>query len=126
MAPRWAAALAAAGLALPAASALFSTTLHGAPTEQIQPGTPGAATLTLQPWLTTVDPDVRARASVALGAARDGAALPAHPFRLRGWAYGFVARYAGRGWVSWRGSAGPQARAGGLAPAGRNMLVTPC
>jgi len=46
-------------VALPTASALFSTTLHGAPTEVIEPGTPGAATLTLQPWLTTYDQDVR-------------------------------------------------------------------
>jgi len=44
-------------VALPTASALFSTTLHGAPTEVIEPGTPGAATLTLQPWLTTYDQD---------------------------------------------------------------------
>jgi hypothetical protein len=61
MARRLASALACAvALASPAA-ALFSTTLHGAPTEQIEPGTPGAATLELQPWLTTVDPDVRAQ-----------------------------------------------------------------
>jgi hypothetical protein len=60
MARRLASALACAvALASPAA-ALFSTTLHGAPTEQIEPGTPGAATLELQPWLTTIDPEVRA------------------------------------------------------------------
>ena len=51
--------LATAALAS-SASALFSTTLHGAPTEVIEPGTPGAATLTLQPWLTDYDADVRA------------------------------------------------------------------
>jgi hypothetical protein len=31
----------------------------GAPSEVIEPGTPGASTLDLQPWLTTYDPDVR-------------------------------------------------------------------
>ena len=63
---RWAAALACAAAALSPAAALFSTTLHGAPTEQIQPGTPGAATLELQPWLTTVDPEVRGHAARGL------------------------------------------------------------
>ena len=60
-------ALLALALASPAALAqpsgpsgqLFSTTLHGAPQEEIQPGTPGATTLQLQEWLTDVDPDVR-------------------------------------------------------------------
>jgi len=56
-----AAALAAAS-SLPGASSLFSTTLHGAPTEVVEPGTPGVATMELQPWLTTVDPAARARA----------------------------------------------------------------
>jgi hypothetical protein len=59
MTRRWAAALACAAALVSPAVSLFSTTLHGAPTEQIQPGTAGAATLALQPWLTTVDPDVR-------------------------------------------------------------------
>jgi hypothetical protein len=54
------AAVAALAASLPAASALFSTTLHGAPTEVVQPGTPGVATMQLQPWLTTVDPEARA------------------------------------------------------------------
>jgi len=100
-------ALGACALALQPVAGLFSTTLSGAPTEAIQPGTPGAQTLEvrrccavsselrvgactrcgsnrttrtphiraqhtrltlrflappqLQPWLTTVDPDVRAR-----------------------------------------------------------------
>ena len=35
----------------------------GAPSEVIEPGTPGASTLNLQPWLTTYDPDVRALSS---------------------------------------------------------------
>ncbi len=64
MGRRWASvACAAACVATLARSvrAEFSTTLHGAPTEIVEPGTPGAATLELQPWLTTVDPDVRAR-----------------------------------------------------------------
>ena len=60
-------ALVALALAAPAALAqpsgssgqLFSTTLHGAPQETIEPGTPGATTLQLQEWLTEVDPDVR-------------------------------------------------------------------
>jgi hypothetical protein len=37
--------------------------------ETIQPGTPGAATMALQPWLTTYDADVRARVAHARGAA---------------------------------------------------------
>ena len=57
MARRALAAVAALAAAMPAA-ALFSTTLHGAPTEVVQPGTPGVATMQLQPWLTTIDPDV--------------------------------------------------------------------
>ena len=68
MARRALAAVATLAATLPAASALFSTTLHGAPTEVVQPGTPGVATMELQPWLTTVDADVRAlySASAAL------------------------------------------------------------
>jgi len=45
-------------LASLASGAQFSTTLHGAPTELIEPGTPGATTLQLQPWLTNYDPNV--------------------------------------------------------------------
>ena len=63
-------AVCAAALAHSAA-AMFSTTLHGAPTQTIEPGTPGAATLELQPWLTTIDPDVRAR-SACTGRAKHG------------------------------------------------------
>ncbi len=51
--------LCAAALAR-AASGLFSTTLHGGSGEVIPIGTPGATTLTLQEWLTDIDPDVRA------------------------------------------------------------------
>jgi hypothetical protein len=43
----------------PQGGQLFSTTLHGAPQEVIEPGTPGATTLQLQEWLTDIDPDVR-------------------------------------------------------------------
>lgn len=63
------------------ATGLFSTTLQcvgfvpsvmsrrpltlplcsGAPTQVVEPGTPGTSTLELQPWLTTYDPDVRPR-----------------------------------------------------------------
>ena len=61
MARRVLAAAAALAASLPRASALFSTTLHGAPTEVVEPGTPGVATMELQPWLTTIDSEVRAR-----------------------------------------------------------------
>ena len=47
------------GSAAAASSGQFSTTLHGAPTELIEPGTPGATTLQLQPWLTLYDANVR-------------------------------------------------------------------
>jgi hypothetical protein len=33
-------------------------------TEIVEPWTPGVATMELQPWLTTYDPDVRAHARV--------------------------------------------------------------
>ena len=59
MAARLALALLASAVAC-AGGQQFSTTLHGAPTEVIEPGTAGAATLTLQPWLTVYDADVRA------------------------------------------------------------------
>lgn len=52
-------ALAASGSVASAAQQLFSTTLHGSPAEIVEPGTPGAATMQLQPWLTDYDPDVR-------------------------------------------------------------------
>lgn len=68
-------AMCAAALAHSAA-AVFSTTLHGAPTQTIQPGTPGAATLQLQPWLTTIDPDVRTRSA---GRHSVFSAAPVHP-----------------------------------------------
>ena len=67
MARRALAAVAALAAAMPAA-ALFSTTLHGAPTEVVQPGTPGVATMQLQPWLTTIDPDVRPESLRSRGA----------------------------------------------------------
>ena len=62
MACRVLAAAATLAASLPGASSLFSTTLHGAPTEVVEPGTPGVATMELQPWLTTVDPAARALA----------------------------------------------------------------
>lgn len=46
-------------LALVGGAAAFTTTLHGGADEATPVGTPGAATLLLQPWLTNYDPDVR-------------------------------------------------------------------
>lgn len=46
-------------LALVSGAAAFTTTLHGGADEATPVGTPGAATLLLQPWLTQYDPEVR-------------------------------------------------------------------
>jgi hypothetical protein len=67
-------AVVAAGL-LCGASA-FTTTLHGGANEDTPVGTPGAAALTLQPWLTEIDADVRPHPAGAPAHAR-----PAHPRR---------------------------------------------
>jgi hypothetical protein len=98
MSRRWlVAAVAAAATAAVASAAatqdLFSTTLHGAPTEVIEPGTAGASTLQLQPWLTAIDPDVRCRArpSRAPACARANCARALRAAAQRGHAAGWRA-----------------------------------
>ena len=75
-------------VALSCASA-FTTTLHGGSNEDTAVGTPGAATLLRQPWLTTYDPDVRllpaaqvSNAGISAGCCA-GSAAPACAYRRR-------------------------------------------